>query len=207
MSSHLCLLPHSSILSTLIPIYPLSRLCRGPKHLNLASLTMSPTSNQGCLSDVLISNPVNPCPSLSLSKRISKCLTPLPPSSSASCPLDRATISKPNSTAGLTTFLLTFRVTLPTTLLLKINLTVPLAICLAMTHRSEYHLQTSSSTDIPARPNLLVCPLPQQTRRGSGLILNSVPTPPWRHPSFPQHTSPLSYCSHTYLVQVKHSSL
>ena len=40
--SPLCLLPGSSILIILLPIYSLSVLCTCPNHLNLASLTLSP---------------------------------------------------------------------------------------------------------------------------------------------------------------------
>ncbi|XP_061651367.1 mitochondrial 2-oxodicarboxylate carrier isoform X2 [Phyllopteryx taeniolatus] len=97
----LALLPGSSILIVLLPIYSLFLLWTCPNHRSLLSLTWSPkhrTSAVPLMSSFLIlSNLVTPRANLNIFISAT--------SNSASCCLFRATVSNPSIMAGLTTVL------------------------------------------------------------------------------------------------------
>uniref|UniRef100_A0A3P8VTU0 Anion exchange protein n=1 Tax=Cynoglossus semilaevis TaxID=244447 RepID=A0A3P8VTU0_CYNSE len=91
----------SSISNILLPMYPLSLLCTCPNHLNLASLAFSPNLPVCVVplmtSFLILSILVSPKENLSIFNSVT--------SSSASCLLPIATVSKPYIMAGLTTVL------------------------------------------------------------------------------------------------------
>ncbi|KAF7692621.1 hypothetical protein HF521_010231, partial [Silurus meridionalis] len=95
------LLPGGAILSILLPIYPMSLLCTCPNHLNRASLTLSPkptTCTVPLISSFLILSILDtPNENLNIFSSAT--------SSSTSCLLLNATVSKPYIITGLTTVL------------------------------------------------------------------------------------------------------
>ncbi|KAF7703122.1 hypothetical protein HF521_022129, partial [Silurus meridionalis] len=97
----LFLLPGGSILSILLLIYPMSLLCTCPNHLNLTSLTLSPKRPTCALplinSFLILSIVVTPNENFNIFSSAT--------SSSTSCLLLNATVSKPYNITGLTTVL------------------------------------------------------------------------------------------------------
>ncbi|XP_053743961.1 tumor protein D53 isoform X3 [Synchiropus splendidus] len=91
----------------------LSLLCTCPNHLHLASLTLSPKHLSTCAVPLILSILLTPREKLSIFISAT--------SSSASCLLLSATVSKPYNIAGLTTLLDTFPFILADTLLLHIT--------------------------------------------------------------------------------------
>uniref|UniRef100_A0A8C4Q084 Uncharacterized protein n=1 Tax=Eptatretus burgeri TaxID=7764 RepID=A0A8C4Q084_EPTBU len=113
----LLLQPGGSILSILVPIYSASLLCTRPNHLNLASLTLSP-SRPTCAvpliySFLILSILVTPNENRSIFNSLT--------SSTDSCLFVSAIASKPHNIAGLTTVLYTFTFTLAASLLSQIT--------------------------------------------------------------------------------------
>ncbi|XP_068170159.1 MTOR-associated protein MEAK7 isoform X1 [Antennarius striatus] len=112
------LLPGSSKLSILLPIYSLSPLWTCPNHLSLASLTLSPKPLTCAVplmySFLILSFLVTPRENLSIFISAT--------SSSVSCLFLSDTVSGPNNIAGLTTVLYTFPLISAETLLSHITL-------------------------------------------------------------------------------------
>ncbi|KAF7708794.1 hypothetical protein HF521_017851, partial [Silurus meridionalis] len=93
----LFLLPGGSILSILLPIYPMSLLCTCPNHLNLTSLTLSPkrpTCTVPLINSFLILSILITPNNLNIFSSATSSFT--------SCLLLNATVSKPYNIAGLT---------------------------------------------------------------------------------------------------------
>ncbi|KAF7697330.1 hypothetical protein HF521_005748, partial [Silurus meridionalis] len=94
-------LPGGSILSILLLIYPMSLLCTCPNHLNHTSLTLSPkrpTCSVPLINSFLILSIV-----ITLNEHLN--IFSSATSSSTSCLLLSATVSKPYNISGLTTVL------------------------------------------------------------------------------------------------------
>ncbi|KAF7688101.1 hypothetical protein HF521_014107, partial [Silurus meridionalis] len=97
----LFLFPGGSILSILLPIHPMSLLCTCPNHLNLASLTLSP-KRPTCAVPLINSFLILP---ILITPKENLNIFSSATSSSTSCLLLNATVSKPYNIAGLTTVL------------------------------------------------------------------------------------------------------
>uniref|UniRef100_A0A8C4N0J5 Uncharacterized protein n=1 Tax=Eptatretus burgeri TaxID=7764 RepID=A0A8C4N0J5_EPTBU len=113
----LLLLPGGSIFNILLPIYSVSLLCTCPNHLNLASLTLSP-NHPTCAVPLIYSFLIL---SILVTPNENRSIFNSATSSSASCLIVSATVSKPYNIAGLTTILYTFPFTLAATLLSQIT--------------------------------------------------------------------------------------
>ncbi|KAF7705066.1 hypothetical protein HF521_020352, partial [Silurus meridionalis] len=97
----LYLLPSGSILSILLQIYPMSLLCTFPNHFNRASLALSPKRPTCAVSLINLFLILSIIVTTNEYLKIFSSAT----SSSTSCLLVDATVSKPYNFAGLTTVL------------------------------------------------------------------------------------------------------